>query len=69
MATDIEIHAQELEKLREKINHLIAEETGTPFKQVEKDTDRDYWMSVEEAASYGLLSRVIHRQSDIKPSP
>ena len=66
VATDIEIHAQELEKLREKINHLIAEETGTPFKQVEKDTDRDYWMSVEEATSYGLLSRVIHRQSDIK---
>jgi ATP-dependent Clp protease protease subunit len=65
VATDIEIHAKELEKLREKINRLIAEETGTPFAQVEKDTDRDYWMNAGEAVSYGLISRVITNRDEI----
>ncbi|MDR3160073.1 MAG: ATP-dependent Clp protease proteolytic subunit [Spirochaetaceae bacterium] len=65
VATDIEIHARELDKLREKINRLIAEETGTAYEQVEKDTDRDYWMSAEEAVRYGLLSRVITRRDEL----
>jgi len=65
VATDIEIHAKELEKLREKINRLIAEETSHPFEQVEKDTDRDYWMSAAEAVSYGLISRVITNREEI----
>ena len=65
VATDIEIHAKELEKLREKINRLIAAETGHPFEQVEKDTDRDYWMNAAEAASYGLISRVISGRDEI----
>ncbi|MDR1277425.1 MAG: ATP-dependent Clp protease proteolytic subunit, partial [Treponema sp.] len=62
VATDIEIHARELDKLREKINRLIADETGNPLEQVEQDTDRDYWMSAEEAAKYGLISRIITRR-------
>ena len=65
VASDIEIHARELEKLREKINILIAEETGNPLEQVEKDTDRDYWMSAEEAVKYGLISRVITKRSEL----
>jgi ATP-dependent Clp protease protease subunit len=65
VATDIEIHARELEKLREKINRLIADETGAPFAQVEKDTDRDFWMNAGEAAAYGLISRVITRRDDL----
>jgi ATP-dependent Clp protease protease subunit len=65
VATDIEIHARELEKLRGKINKLIADETGQDAAQVEKDTDRDYWMSAEDALSYGLISRVIKSHSDI----
>jgi len=65
VATDIEIHANELEKLREKINRLIADETGIPHEQVEKDTDRDYWMNSAEAVSYGLISRVITNRSEI----
>ncbi|MDR2619354.1 MAG: ATP-dependent Clp protease proteolytic subunit, partial [Treponema sp.] len=56
VATDIEIHARELDKLREKINRLISEETGMPWEQVEKDTDRDYWMNADEAVKYGLIS-------------
>jgi ATP-dependent Clp protease protease subunit len=65
VATDIEIHARELDKLREKINRLIAEETGTAFEQVEKDTDRDFWMSAEEAVRYGLLSRVVQHREEL----
>ena len=65
VATDIEIHARELEKLREKINRLIATETGTDFSRVEKDTDRDYWMSAEEAVRYGLISRVAANRNEL----
>ena len=65
VATDIEIHARELGKLREKINRLIAHETGNPFDHVEKDTDRDYWMSAQEAVQYGLISKVITNRDEI----
>ncbi|MCL2181077.1 MAG: ATP-dependent Clp protease proteolytic subunit [Treponema sp.] len=65
VATDIEIHANELEKLREKINRLIADETGNPAAQVEKDTDRDYWMNAAEAVKYGLISRVVVNRDEI----
>ena len=67
VATDIEIHARELGKLREKINRLISEETGVPAEQVEKDTDRDYWMTAEEAVNYGLISRVITNRDELQP--
>jgi ATP-dependent Clp protease protease subunit len=65
VATDIEIHARELEKLRARINHLISDETGALFDQVERDTDRDYWMNAEDAVKYGLISRVITTRSDL----
>jgi ATP-dependent Clp protease protease subunit len=65
VATDIEIHARELDKLRAKINRLIADETGAPFEQVEKDTDRDYWMTAEEAVAYGIINRVIQNRSEL----
>ncbi|MDR1858139.1 MAG: ATP-dependent Clp protease proteolytic subunit [Treponema sp.] len=64
VATDIEIHARGLDKLREKINRLIAAETGNLFAQVEKDTDRDYWMSAQEAVKYGLISKVITNRDE-----
>jgi len=65
VATDIEIHAKELEKLRERINQLISSETGNPTAQVEKDTDRDYWMNASEAVKYGLISKVITNRNEI----
>jgi len=65
VATDIEIHAKELEKLREKINRLIADETGNAASQIEKDTDRDYWMTADEAVKYGLISKVITNRNEI----
>lgn len=65
VATEIEIHANELEKLRVKINKLIADETGTKLEKVEKDTDRDYWMNAEEAKEYGLVSRIITKAAEL----
>ena len=65
MATEIEIHARELEKLRAKINQMIAEETGQTLAKVERDTDRDYWLSAEEAQEYGLVSRIIAHRSEL----
>lgn len=65
VATEIEIHARELEKLRSKINQMIAEETGQTLVKVERDTDRDYWLSAEEAQEYGLVSRIITNRSEL----
>jgi ATP-dependent Clp protease protease subunit len=65
VATDIEIHARELDKLRAKINQLIADETGNPAGQVEKDTDRDYWMNAQEAVKYGLINKVVSNRDEI----
>ena len=65
VATDIEIHAKEIEKIRTKINALIAEETGKDVADVAKDTDRDYWLSADEAVNYGLILQVIKTRSDL----
>ena len=67
VASDIEIHAKELDKLRLKINKLISDETGQPYEQVEKDTDRDYWMSAEEAVKYGLINKLIVKAVELLP--
>ncbi len=65
VATEIEIHARELEKTRDKLNKLIAEETGQPLERVVRDTDRDYWMNAEEAAAYGLISRIAKTRDEL----
>ncbi|MDR1867152.1 MAG: ATP-dependent Clp protease proteolytic subunit [Treponema sp.] len=65
VATDIEIHVREIEKIRSRINHIIAEQCGLTVEQVEKDTDRDYWMNAEEAVQYGLISQIISYRSDL----
>lgn len=65
VATDIQIHAAELEKTRQKLNRLIAEETGRSEEQIEKDTDRNYWLSAEEAAEYGLISKIVSRRNEL----
>jgi ATP-dependent Clp protease, protease subunit len=65
VATDIEIHAREIEKMRGRINRLISEETGKPLEQVEKDTDRDFWMNADEATEYGLISRIVTSRSEL----
>ncbi len=58
-ATDILIHAKHIEKIREKINQILADKTGKPIEQIRLDTERDNFMSADEAAEYGLIDRVI----------
>ena len=65
-ATDIAIEAKEIIKMRRRINEIIARETGQPLERVEKDTDRNYWMSAEEAMDYGLVSRIIETSDGIE---
>lgn len=60
-ASDIKITADHILKIRNRLNTILAESTGQPMEVIEKDTDRDNYMSSEEAAEYGLIDKVIHR--------
>ena len=64
-ATDIAIQMEQILKTKARINKIISEETGRPLEQVEEDTDRDYWMSVEEAIEYGIVGKVITSVTEI----
>ncbi len=64
-ASDIEITAEELLKLRDRANEIIAKECGRTVEQVQEDTNRDHWLSPEEARDYGLISRIITSVKDI----
>jgi len=64
-AADVEIHAREIVKTRERINAIIAERTGQPVERVQRDTNRDYWMSPEESVEYGLVGKIINSLDDI----
>jgi ATP-dependent Clp protease protease subunit len=63
-ATDIEIHAKEILYLKEKLNRLLAEHTGQPIETIERDTDRDNFMSAEQAVAYGLADKVLANRND-----
>ena len=65
-ATDIKIQAEQLLKTKARINKIISEETGRSLEQVEQDTDRDYWMSVDEAMEYGIVNKVVKSVSEIE---
>lgn len=60
-ASDIEIQAQEILRMKDSLNHILAEHTGQPLKQIKKDTDRDFFMSAKEAKEYGLIDEVVQR--------
>ncbi len=64
-AEDIKRTAEQILKLRERINQLYAEETGQALDKVKEDTDRDYWMSADEAVDYGLISRIVRDYSEL----
>ena len=66
VATDIEIYAKDMEKIRAKLNKIISEETGTALEQVTKDTERDFWLDSEEAVKYGLISSIITKKDELK---
>jgi ATP-dependent Clp protease protease subunit len=64
-ATDISIEAEEIIKMRERLNREIASETGQAYEKVVQDTERNYWLGSEDAVKYGLVSRIIQTASDI----
>jgi len=61
-ATDIEIHAKEILRLKRMLNEILAKHTGKPIEKVEQDTERDYFMSAQEAKEYGLIDKVLERR-------
>ena len=64
-STEIQIEAREIVKMRERINRLIAEATGHTYEKVAEDTDRNFWMSVDEAKEYGIVSHIISSSSEL----
>jgi ATP-dependent Clp protease, protease subunit len=65
-ASDIEITAREIQKLKKELYEIIADHSGNPYKKIEKDSDRDYWMTAQEAKDYGMIDEVLDRK---KPMP
>lgn len=65
VASDVEIYADKLNKIKAKINKIIADATGKNVEDVANDTDRDYWLSAEEAVTYGLVSRVVKERKEL----
>lgn len=63
-ASDIEIHAREILSIRARLNEMLAKHTGQPLERIEKDTDRDRFMSATEAVEYGLVDRVLSSRAD-----
>ena len=64
-ATDIEIQAREIIKMRDRLNQLFADATGQPIDRIAKDTDRDHWMSPTEAIEYGLVGKVVRSATEL----
>lgn len=64
-AVDIDIEAREIVKMRERLNEIFARETGQPVEKVERDTNRNYWMSASEAIEYGMVTRIINTAKDL----
>ena len=68
-ATDIEIQAKEILRLKAKLNEILAQHTGQPLEKIKKDTERDYFMAADEAKSYGLIDEVFVRRKAPEPKP
>lgn len=68
-ASDIDIHAREILKTRDKLNNILAEATGQPLERIAKDTDRDYIMTADEARDYGLIDKVIAHRAELAGKP
>lgn len=61
-ASDIEITAREIKKLKKELYEIISDSTGQPYKRIEKDSDRDYWLTAQEAKEYGLIDEILERK-------
>lgn len=64
-ASDLEITAQQIIKIRDRYNAIVAAETGTPAKQIVKDANRDFWLTAEDALKYGLVDRIVSAQGEV----
>lgn len=64
-ASDIEIEAEEIVKMRERVNRMIARETGQPYEKIVKDTERNFWMNAEQAVEYGVVSKIINNAVEV----
>lgn len=64
-AADIAIHANEILKVRESINRILSDHTGKSMKEIGKDTDRNFWMSPEEAVKYGIVDKILRRREEL----
>ncbi len=64
-ASDISIEAEEIIKMRARLNRIISEETGQPLDRIERDTDRNFWMGPEEAKAYGIVSKVVKSADEV----
>lgn len=67
-ASDIQIQANQIQKIKSKINRILSEKTGKPLEQVEKDTDRDFFMSADQALEYGLIDKIFEKRGVEKAS-
>jgi ATP-dependent Clp protease, protease subunit len=65
-ASDVEIQAREILKMRERLNRIFANATGQPLERIKADTDRDHWMTAEEARAYGLVGEIITSMSQLR---
>lgn len=65
-ASDVAIQAKEIIRMRKRLNEIFARETGQTLERVEKDTDRDYWMSAEQAVEYGLVGKIVQNAREIE---
>jgi ATP-dependent Clp protease protease subunit len=65
-STEIQIEAKEILRMRKRVNKLIAKATGQTLEQIEKDTDRNFWLSAEEAKDYGIVGKIIESDSAVK---
>jgi ATP-dependent Clp protease protease subunit len=65
-AVEIEITAKRIMKMKQKINEILAKHTGQPLEKIEKDTDRDFWLTPEEAVEYGLIDKIIEKRESVK---
>jgi len=68
-ATDIDIHAQEILRMRADLNRILAEHTGQDVKKISKDTERDYFMSAQEAMKYGIIDNVLQKRQNPEEEP
>ena len=66
VATDIQIHARQMVKLRAKLDGVIAEQTGKSVEEVSRDTERDHWLDSAEAQAYGIVGKIVTRKTDLQ---